>query len=397
MRSTDLALALAALAALAEPVPCAAAQACFQGLGMLPGAEQSQVHGLSADGATVVGDSGGQAFRWTAAGGLEGLAFLPGDSTSSALAVSHDGGVVVGWSGDASLQVAVRWTSSGAEALAAPELTPPEASFGDPDLVAATSVSADGSRVIGYGLWLEAYIPLPIRAVVWDAGIPFDPTRGAASDVSADGVVVVGDSFDLPDDSMPWLWTEAGGLVLLPELSGETCQCGSYVRAVSADGTSVVGVSHTEEPFRWTAVEGVTALPVPPGEWDTATAYDVSADGSVVVGNAEFLDLVSFEEKQAAFLWDAAHGTRLLGPLLEAFGVDLSGWQLERATAISEDGLTLAGTGTNPDGDLEAWLATLPSLEPPAPVPALAPTAGGLLALLLAGAGAAGVARQRRR
>ncbi|MGK7929644.1 MAG: hypothetical protein AB4290_31120 [Spirulina sp.] len=39
--------------------------------------------------------------------------------------------------------------------------------------------------------------------------------------------------------------------------------------------------------------------------------------------------------------------------------MDLTGWQLQVATAISSDGLSVVGDGVNPDGDREAWLARL--------------------------------------
>ncbi len=54
-----------------------------------------------------------------------------------------------------------------------------------------------------------------------------------------------------------------------------------------------------------------------------------------------------------------------------------AGWTLTTATAISADGLTIAGTGLNPDGFQEAWVAHVPE---PASV-ALLPLAIGILAL----------------
>ncbi|MGK7929438.1 MAG: PEP-CTERM sorting domain-containing protein, partial [Spirulina sp.] len=41
--------------------------------------------------------------------------------------------------------------------------------------------------------------------------------------------------------------------------------------------------------------------------------------------------------------------------------LDLTGWTLEEATAISSDGLSIVGIGVNPDGNEEAWLARLDS------------------------------------
>jgi probable HAF family extracellular repeat protein len=72
----------------------------------------SSAYGVSADGSVVVGHSGfydvGEAFRWTADGGMVGLGRLPGDSLSIATAISPDGSVVLGRSGSEP----VLWTQS---------------------------------------------------------------------------------------------------------------------------------------------------------------------------------------------------------------------------------------------------------------------------------------------
>ena len=45
--------------------------------------------------------------------------------------------------------------------------------------------------------------------------------------------------------------------------------------------------------------------------------------------------------------------------VLTANGMDLTGWTLYQATDISDDGLTIAGWGTNTSGNVEAWVANL--------------------------------------
>ena len=60
-------------------------------------------NGVSGDGSVVVGispsdNAWGQAFRWTAAGGIQGLGRPPGHFYSYARAVNADGSVVVGGS-----------------------------------------------------------------------------------------------------------------------------------------------------------------------------------------------------------------------------------------------------------------------------------------------------------
>ena len=66
----------------------------------------------------------------------------------------------------------------------------------------------------------------------------------------------------------------------------------------------------------------------------------------------------------------------------------IDGWDLEQATTISADGLTVVGSGFNPAGDEEAWIAYLgaPSLIE---IPTASNTALTALAALLALAGVA--------
>ena len=55
------------------------------------------------------------------------------------------------------------------------------------------------------------------------------------------------------------------------------------------------------------------------------------------------------------------------------YGVDLTGWSLSSAHAMSPDGAAIVGEGVNPDGKIEAWLAVLGDLdctpEEPPPLP----------------------------
>ena len=56
----------------------ASAGPSFTGLGFLPGASSSRASGISANGTVVIGYSGTEAFRWSAATGMVGLGDLPG-------------------------------------------------------------------------------------------------------------------------------------------------------------------------------------------------------------------------------------------------------------------------------------------------------------------------------
>lgn len=149
----------------------------------------------------------------------------------------------------------------------------------------------------------------------------------------------------------------------------------SRAESVSADGSTIVGWSYVDalrKAFRWTESEGMQPLGVLPGSVPASEAYDTHADGSGIVGTA------ASDEGQAAFVWDAERGMRTVKEILEEAGIDLSGWYLHYAWALSDDGLTVVGDGLNPDSEEEAWVAYLPE---PSPLGFLAP------GLLLACAG----------
>lgn len=82
-------------------------------------------------------------------------------------------------------------------------------------------------------------------------------------------------------------------------------------------------------------------------------AIAVSTDGSTIVGYGKSAS------GQEAFIWDSTNGMRSLQEVLTSYGVDLTGWTLTNAHGISHDGKFVVGTGRNPDGKLEAWIAEI--------------------------------------
>src|SRR5438552_4159689 len=89
----------------------AIAQPSLRGLGTLPGVTQSFAFAISANGSTIVGNSGPHAFRWTESGGMQDLGVLPGGQVSVAWSVSADGAVVVGEADNSQARRAFRWTA----------------------------------------------------------------------------------------------------------------------------------------------------------------------------------------------------------------------------------------------------------------------------------------------
>ena len=155
-------------------------------------------------------------------------------------------------------------------------------------------------------------------------------------------------------------WTQTGRMVGLGDLDGGGFFSCAY--GVSSDGSVVVGRGTSasgDEAFRWTQAGGMVGLGDLDGGSFYSNACDVSSDSSVVVGYGN--SALSRE----AFIWDATNGMRNLRTVLvDDFGLDLTGWYLETASGTSNDGLTIVGSGRNPGGHYEAWVADLSTSEP---------------------------------
>jgi probable HAF family extracellular repeat protein len=216
---------------------------------------------------------------------------------------------------------------------------------------AAYAVSADGAVIVGWGSSMsgtEAFRWTDATGMVGLGDLPggdFYIFYSWAKGVSADGAVIVGESESVLGFEA-FRWTEATGMVGLGDLPGGAFS--SSASAVNADGAVIVGESESFlglEAFRWTEATGMVGLGDLPGGSFYSLAKGVSADGAVIVG--ESASVVGVE----AFRWTEATGMLSLREMLIAEGVDLTGWYLSRATAISADGRTIVGYGVVPDGN----------------------------------------------
>lgn len=286
----------------------------------------------------------------------------------------------------------------------------------------ATSVSADGSVVVGSASILRPGSIYDYVAFRWSQSTDIDPLEVApegdsshAYDISTDGTVIVGSRNPAigPENGFRWTGTtgmvelgtgpaygvSADGSVVVGENQGSAFRwtegtgavgLGSGVaHDVSADGSVVVG-SSPGGAFRWTQSTGMVAI-----GGDTANA--VSADGSIVVGRngAEAFrwtqgtgmvglgilpgktfssalgisadgSIIVGHSGNAAFIWDAANGMRPLQDVLVndfGLGSSFSNWQLVSATGISPDGRTIVGSGFHYQYLSVGWIARL--LLPP--------------------------------
>lgn len=347
----------------------------FQGLGDLPGGgEYGWAQGVSADGSIAVGLSysensiGYEAFRWEN-GVIEGLGDLPGgDFWSGASSISGNGQVIVGASSSAlaSYREAFRWTAQGGMVGLGALATGPGKSS------AANGVSGDGSVIVGSTsspntTSFEAFRWTESSGMVGLGDLPGGQFRSGANSVSPDGRVVVGQGNGV-NGPEAFRWTQETGMIGLGDLSGGLFSSVAY--AVSDDGNTVVGYGYGENgtpfgdhtAFRWTESGGMVSL----GALSNACtgqdlcayseAFDVSADGTVVVGQSR-VETGNTE----AYIWDQANGMRRISSILEDdLGIDLGGWRLLTAYGVSSDGLTVVGHGFDPNGNVQGWIAHVP-------------------------------------
>ncbi len=172
--------------------------------------------------------------------------------------------------------------------------------------------------------------------------------------VSDSGKVVVGRVLVTVGTQTNWhafRWTPNSGMVDLGTLGGPQ----SVAWDVSADGSVVVGwsedASGKNRAFRWTAATGMVALGTLPGGGESM-AFGVSADGSVIVGCA-----IDSNGEQRAFRWTAATGMQDLGSDLGhqqtcGFLPDVP------AVDVSADGTVVVGTAVaNLGGGSYNWRA----------------------------------------
>jgi probable HAF family extracellular repeat protein len=148
--------------------------------------------------------------------------------------------------------------------------------------------------------------------------------QSEAHDVSANGSVVVGIATNFPDMTHGvFRWTKESTTMHRPIVPREV--------SVSDDGTTIAGSryltqTNLDEAFRWIPAEGLfEGLGDFPGGAFQSSAYDVSADGSVIVGYGNANNL------NRAFRWTEAGGMVDIGQGI-AYGV-------------SSDGNVVVGTG----------------------------------------------------
>lgn len=251
------------------------------------GLTMSWASDVSADGSTVAGWAGNsfsspigwEGFRWSISGALDRIAVA--GAGVWAKGISADGSVVAGSAGDE----AFRWTAAGG-------IQPLGGLSPAPFRSNADGISADGRVIVGDALDVANVVRDAFR---WADGTMVGLGAFTASAASRDGSVVVG-AFNNGDHREAYRWTAGAGLV---GLGAYAPYHESFALGVSADGSVVVGyiessLDDSKRAFVWTAPGGMRPLQDlladDPGldltGWSLTKAMDVSAEGLTIVGRA---------------------------------------------------------------------------------------------------------------
>lgn len=331
------ALALCAISVATSNTPAAPLpQPYFTLIPGLPGDNPvgSRSFGISGDGSTVFGGvrttGVWEAMTWTRNGGTVA------HGAGAFLDASHDGNLLVG-SGPGN---GVKWSSStGWQALGTG--------------MTGVAVSADGVNVAAQSSSSRAHRWTPSTGIqaLPSPGFATSPTYPAG--ISDDGNVVVSNISE--GFLAPYKWTPAGGSQYF-QPHGSL----SIVTDVSGDGNTVLFGGPSDMSGLLYTPSGPVALPMMPNS-TRGSATDMSRNALFVVGTnhrvAGTLPIVD-----AAYIWDATHGTRNIESLLNSCGIDTGTFHLSEATGVSEDGMYLTGTGYNVTTGLEqAWFAVIPA------------------------------------
>ena len=342
--------------------------AAFYNLGTLPDATNfpsSAARGVSPDGLLAVGNTsvevpGGQAAQWTVANGLSVLPRDPAYFSGEAKDASLGGAYIIG-----QRQLLGNLHYRGFRFHNGAYTDMGDLPGGTVDTI-AMAISYDGGTVIGLGnynrglggdqgfIWKES---TGIR------GIGFLPgyVTSQAIGISGDGNVVVGNSSNSSGHGPAVRWTQAGGMIGLGDLPNGTND--STAAGASFDGSVIAGSclinGTTLEAFRWTQAAGMVGLGDLPGGQFYSVATAISDDGTLIGGYSTTGTTVGVGYE--AFLWDAIHGMRNFKQVLVTdYGLNLTGWTLDRINGISADGTTFVGDGYDPQNNFRGWVAVIP-------------------------------------
>lgn len=322
-----------------------------------PGLRHSVARGVSSDGVYVCGHSVSpsgftRAFIWSEADGIQEIGThggVSGDSYAEGVS-SADGGIVAGHSASPfGFTTMFRWSpATGMQQLR------------DHFLVDsyAYDVSPNGTYIAG----AEQYDPPMFFPTWWISTTNWGAlgqNPGLAMGINDDGELAGHANYQ---NSNPPRWralTPTG----FAAYHGAASTAQSYAKAISADGSKVVGhelSAGTSTAMLWQNRD--TAIPLETPSGTHSYAYDISPDADLIVGEVA--------EGQAArgeaYVWYEGNDhtpKKLWDFLVDEYGVDMTGWtKLHSAKSCSDGdwfGYYIVGHGEY-EGATTAYRVTLP-------------------------------------
>jgi len=363
MKTAIITLVLAALYALSFAQPSFAA-AEFTGIGQL-NAPDNQLNAISDNGQVVVGSvlvNGVQkASRWSATDGLVLLGDLA-SGESLANAVSSDGQVIVGQAFNGSEIEAFRWTA-GTGMVGLGVLSSRGSAALDVSDDGSTVVGIDGGPARGCAGFNCTVVPGSQQAFAWRSGrgtelLPRLPGQSLteAFAVNGDGSIIVGRSFSyvfaqLSGPGVPLFLETLFGFSTFWDVNNNVSQIVNL--NPNPDGSAAIGITANDEvlisdTFNFYIGPLAGEKPLLPTELKLRT---ISTDGATIAGTSPVT--------MTAALQHIDQYVDLKPLLMGHFDLDLTGWILREVTGLSANGLTIVGSGVNPQGLEETWLARL--------------------------------------
>ena len=344
----------------AAPTRAAPGGPTFFGLGIPAGYSSSIAKALNNDGTYVVGDVTGtqtRAFAWyRPIGGKIGYILnLPaGYLTMVAHGISGDD-LVVGQVSNGSVSQAFVYYYFDATLLGfLPGFTASSEANGanyDASLVVGTSYSSNSSRAVR---WYSGGVD--------NLGVLPGYTGGSFGVGIADSGEIAGTSCAAAGGACQAFLYSNGTMQGLGFLPGDNSSEALAISRgyIDGGGPAIVGTSSNTSNISTVRAFVTDAFNIPRelGNLGGPVTYPfgVNKDGSVVVGSG----YTSSQGGSKAFRWTAHDGMKTVEQLLTAAGVDFTGWSLEFARAVSDDGTIIVGVGTDPNGNSQAWFAQLP-------------------------------------
>ena len=310
-------------------------------------------YAFSYNAKAMAANYGGELFRWTPSGGFVDLG--PGDPYNSSIGISADGktivGGIVGSDGNttpAMWQEATGWVNLGHPA----EGCVVDGNWGD-----GWGANHDGSIVVG----LSWYCP-GAEGFEWTAqngivglGHPTGASSRATS-ISADGSTIVGFWEDATQGNrQPVRWVSGGADDLfLGAVAGEAI-------AASSDGAQIVGQAADStgngRAFFYSKADGLIDLGVLSGnKVDQSVAFGLS-DNGIVIGSSTN----PFSWTSKPFIWTKHIGLKPLQKILvEAGAVIPQGATITNVMAISGNGSAMVGMWQDASNNVGTWIAYIP-------------------------------------